>query len=87
MGLKNLDVQGYSSAEVRYDPFNQGFLSLRGGRSFYSINSDDAYLNQLKTSNYILNDRVTLWHSRELFQLAFILNPVLIIVIGSLLII
>ena len=68
MGLRNQDFQGTVSADFRYDPFHQGFLNIRLGRAFYSINPDDAYLNQLKVSNYILNDRLTLWHNRELFN-------------------
>lgn len=68
IGLRNADIQGYGNARYRYDPLHLGFLDLRGGRSFASINPNDAYLNQLKTSNFILNDRIGIGHTRELFN-------------------
>ena len=68
MGLKNNDIQGYLGFHVRYDPHRQGFLYIRTGRSFHTINGNDAYLNLLRTSNFILNDRVDLNHRIELFN-------------------
>ena len=68
VGLKNADVQGYSTTFFRYDPFRQGDITVRIGRVFQSINSFDAYLSQLKTSNYILRDRIDITHRIELFN-------------------
>jgi hypothetical protein len=68
VGLKNLDWQGGYNFWVRYDPFRLGDASFRIGRSFHSINSFDAYLNQLRISNYIVHDYVYLFHRRELFN-------------------
>jgi len=68
VGLKNSDVQGHLNYWMRYDPYHLGDFSIAVGRSFYSINSFDAYLNQLRASNYILHDRIGLNHSRELFN-------------------
>lgn len=68
IGLKNQDIQGHSNTFFRYDPFKLADINLRIGRSFHSINSFDAYLNQLKTSNYILNDRVDISHRIELLN-------------------
>ncbi|MES2734577.1 MAG: DUF5686 and carboxypeptidase regulatory-like domain-containing protein [Bacteroidota bacterium] len=68
LGLKNLDWQGNANVWTRYDPFRLGDAALRVGRSFYSINSFDAYLNQLRISNYILHDHVELFHRIELFN-------------------
>lgn len=68
VGLKNLDLQGNARLWYRYDPFRQGSISLRAGRSFYSINSFDAYLNQLKRSNFILHDHIGFSHRIELFN-------------------
>lgn len=68
VGLKNSDVQGNINYWMRYDPYHLGDFSIAVGRSFYSINSFDAYLNQLRASNYILHDRLGINHTRELFN-------------------
>ncbi len=68
LGLKNLDLQGSYSGWVRYDPHHLGDASVRFGRSFYSINPFDAYLNQLRISNYIVHDHLNLAHRREFFN-------------------
>ena len=66
IGIKNQDLQGNAWAWWYYDAHRQASASISGGRSFYSINSYDAYLNQLKTSNYILHDYFTVDHRIEL---------------------
>lgn len=68
VGLKNGDPQGNFDAWFRYSPFKLGDLSVSGGRSFESINQFDAYLNQLRPSNYILHDALRARHSIELFN-------------------
>lgn len=68
MGVKNLDLQGNVNFWTRYNPFKLGDASAYVGRSFYSINSFDAYLNQLKISNYILHEHIDLFHRIELFN-------------------
>jgi hypothetical protein len=68
VGLKNADPQANASFWTRYDPFSLGDASVRFGRSFYSVNSFDAYLNQLRISNYIVHDFVDLFHKREFFN-------------------
>lgn len=68
VGLKNADLQGGVRAFVRYNPFRLGDVNFGVSRSFYSVNNFDAYLNQLRISNYILNDQVTAQHSIELFN-------------------
>jgi hypothetical protein len=68
LGLKNMDWTGNLSLWARYDPHRLGDVSVRVGRSFYSINSFDAYLNQLRISNYILHEHIDLFHRRELFN-------------------
>lgn len=65
MGFKNSDFQGALQSYFLYDPFKIASLQLTTGRSFYSINPQDAYLNQIKRSNYILVDRFGLTHRRE----------------------
>jgi hypothetical protein len=49
---------------------------LRFGRGFQSINSFDAYLNQLKRSNYILRDYIAAYHRIELFNGFYLLADV-----------
>jgi len=66
VGIKNQDLQGSAWAWFYYNPHRQASVSFSGGRSFYSINSYDAYLNQLKTSNYILHDYFAADHRIEL---------------------
>lgn len=68
IGLKNGDVNGYSSIWFRYNPYRLGDASFRFGRSFHSVNSFDAYLNQLRISNYILHKHVDFFHRIELFN-------------------
>jgi hypothetical protein len=68
LGLKNKDWQGGYNLWFRYNPYHLGDASIRIGRAFYSINSFDAYLNQLKISNYIVHDYVNTFHRRELFN-------------------
>lgn len=68
IGLRNGDIQGNFSSWMRYDPYRLGDISLQGGRSFQSINQFDAYLNQLKPSNYILQDALRLGHRIELLN-------------------
>lgn len=68
IGLKNTDLQGNARIWYRYDPFRLGSIQLRIGRNFASINSYDAYLNQLKRSNFILNDHIGFTHRIELFN-------------------
>ena len=68
VGLKNQDVQGHLNTWFRYDPHHLGDISVAVGRSFHSINNFDAYLNQLQTDNFILHDRLGIFHHRELFN-------------------
>jgi len=67
-GFANRDFQGSGNVFFRYDPHRLADIQIRGGRSFYSVNSDDAYLNQLKISNYILHDNFGGYHRIELLN-------------------
>ncbi|MCP9235144.1 DUF5686 and carboxypeptidase regulatory-like domain-containing protein [Lewinella sp. JB7] len=68
IGIKNLDVQGKTVAWYRYDPFRLGDVSLWAGRAFESFNPNDAYLNQLRASNYFVKDEIRVGQQRELFN-------------------
>lgn len=68
VGVKNLDVQGKVNAWYRYDPFRLGDVSVWVGRDFESFFPNDAYLNQLRASNYFLKDELAFGQQRELFN-------------------
>ena len=72
IGLRNRDILFGHSAFFRYNPYKLGDISVDWGRQFYSINSFDAYLNQLSISNYILNDYMNVSHRIELLNGLFI---------------
>lgn len=67
-GPQTRDWTGNLNTWWRYDPYHQGDLGGQLGRTYYSINSFDAYLNQLKLSNYILHEHVDVFHRVELFN-------------------
>ncbi len=75
-GLQNRDMQGNVNVGHLYDPYHFGRINVAVGRSFYSINSFDAFLNQLRASNYILHDRLGVVHSRELFNGFYLSNSI-----------
>jgi len=66
LGLKNMDLQGSSGIRFRYSPMRYGDVWCYVGRFFSSINYNDAYLNQLSFSNYILADHIELGNRIEL---------------------
>lgn len=66
IGLQNSDFQGNGYVTYLYNPFKNATLQINGGRSFYSINPNDAYLNQIRRSNYILNDQFGVRNRGEL---------------------
>ena len=68
VGLKNGDVNGNFNFWTRYNPYKLSDFGISFGREFQSINNFDAYLNQLKRSNYILRDYFAAYHTTELFN-------------------
>jgi hypothetical protein len=68
IGLKNRDLHANTTHWLRYDPVRLGDVSIRIGRTFYSVNSFDAYLNQLKISNYILHEHISGFHRIEILN-------------------
>jgi len=65
-GLNNGDIQGDTWNRFRYNPHKQADIWLGFGRDFFSINDNDAIINQLKPSNYFLSDYVHAAHQIEL---------------------
>jgi hypothetical protein len=68
VGLKNMDWQGGWRFRSLYNPYRLGWFGIDIGRQFQMINGFDAYLNQLKISNYIVHDHIDVFHRRELFN-------------------
>ncbi|MEM9837159.1 MAG: DUF5686 and carboxypeptidase regulatory-like domain-containing protein [Bacteroidota bacterium] len=73
-GFLNKDIQGDVSGWFRCNPFKWGDVWASTGRSFRLINPYDAFLNQLKASNYYLYDAVTAGHHIELVNGLYIRN-------------
>ncbi len=68
IGVRNKDFQGEINGWVRYNPMRLGDIEYSFGRQFQTINEFDAFLNQLKASNYILHDHASFGHRIELFN-------------------
>ncbi len=68
IGLKNKDLQGSLYTQFRYNPRRLGDVYITGGREFEAINDFDAYLNQIRNSNYFLRDYLGVGHRIELFN-------------------
>ena len=65
-GLQNQDLTGFANGWFRYNPHRLADIRLNIGRQFQSINNFDAFFNQLRVSNYILNDEIELRHRIEI---------------------
>ena len=68
VGLRNKDLQGYYSYGMMYDPHKLAWFGVNIARSFESLNYNDAILNQLRASNYYLNNRININHRFEVFN-------------------
>ena len=68
IGLSNKSFQGYYTFAMMYDPHKLAWFNFRISRSFESLNYNDAILNQLRASNYYLNNGINVNHRFELFN-------------------
>ncbi len=68
IGLENKDINGEASIIYRYDPHRLADVWFNFGRQFYNIYENDAYLNQLRASNYILIDVLNGGHRFEIYN-------------------
>ena len=66
LGFSNLDFNGEYTYWMRYDPHKLADFRFRISRDFESLNFNDALVNQLRQSNYFLNDRLEVQHRFEL---------------------
>ena len=65
-GTLNKDILGSASVWHEYNPMKLGSIRLSGGRNYESVFQNDAFLNQLRASNYIQNDEGRVRHYIEL---------------------
>ncbi len=66
MGLRNQDVKGNFSIRYRYDPMHSGMVGIWVGRLFNTISTNDALSNLFLRSNWIEENRINVFTSREL---------------------
>ena len=73
-GIRNRDINGSVKVVRMYNPFNRGFFRLSAGRDFEQIFEGDAWINQLKRSNFYLEESVGIGHGLELLNGLFLYN-------------
>jgi hypothetical protein len=67
-GYLNRDVNGDFMLRRKYNPFNQASYGITFSRNFAQIFSGDAWINQLKRTNYYLSNAVGASWKREIFN-------------------
>lgn len=67
-GYLNKDINGRIHLSRKYNTFNQGTYTLGWSRDFAAIFSGDAWINQLKRSNYYLDNALNAGWSREIIN-------------------
>ena len=72
IGLQNNDLQGTYRYWMRYDPKKLADIEFNVSRDFESLNFNDAIINQLRSSNYYLNEGVEVRHRIELLNGLFL---------------
>jgi hypothetical protein len=65
-GFRNKDLNGSVGFHRLYNPFNRGYYAFTASRNFARIFSGDAWLNQLKRSNFFLNNYFSAVHGLEI---------------------
>ncbi len=68
VGLINKDFQMNTNQSFLYNPHKLGQIDFEIGREFRSVNTYDAFLNQLNSANYFLLDYFNLSHRFELLN-------------------
>ena len=66
IGFQNKDFLGDYSYWMRYNPHKIADFRFKISRDFESLNFNDALLNQLRSSNYFLNDLFEVLHNFEI---------------------
>lgn len=67
-GFLNKDVNGDISVQRKYNAFNQAYYTAHIKRDFASIFAADAWINQMKRTNYYLDNSIGVGWGRELLN-------------------
>ena len=67
-GFRNKDMKGGVTAGFMFDPFSIGFLSFGYSRAFDMVNTNDAYLNMIKRTNFYEAHKYFLTVYREIIN-------------------
>jgi hypothetical protein len=68
IGLRNKDIKYDFSFRARYDPMHAGYIGLWTGKLFNTIVENDAISNIFVRANWIEEQRLTLYTSREVLN-------------------
>lgn len=68
MGIRNGDIKYDLGIRGRYDPMHQGYAGIYTGKLFNTIVENDALSNLFLRSNWIEENRLTAFTSRELIN-------------------
>jgi len=68
IGLRNKDIKYDFSFRMRYDPMHLGYFGFYTGKMFNTIVENDALSNIFQRSNWIEEDRFTIYSSREIMN-------------------
>jgi Family of unknown function (DUF5686)/CarboxypepD_reg-like domain len=71
-GLLNHDLNGKISIRHLYNPFSRGHFTANLSKDFQIIFQNDAWINQIKRSNYYLNKGIGIGHEIELVNGLFL---------------
>ena len=66
-GVKK-DLIGFLRGFYRYNPFNNGYVSVSMGRNYELVFANDSYINILRRSNFYRKDFIELEHGVELIN-------------------
>ena len=66
-GVKK-DLIGFLRGYYRYNPFNNGYVSVSTGRNYELIFANDSYINILRRSNFYKKDYLEVEHGVELIN-------------------
>jgi len=64
-GFRNKDLKGSANVYFNYNPFNFSSIFFSVSKSFDFINSNDAYIDMVRRSNFYEKTSYTFWHTFE----------------------
>jgi hypothetical protein len=73
-GIRNKDLNGTFMFNRMYNPFNRGYYTFNGGRTFDAIFGDDNFVNVIQKRNIFRKYHGTIGHGVELLNGLFLNN-------------